>query len=397
MIILSGCVPPDAAPAAKSSSSGTTTVGTVDDSVGFSVTGCATYEGGASSGTCSSGNYITHKRTNTTTDPYTDYNKTCSVDPSVLGTSSALIDCMVETDELEFVFKGLSLAYNVPSTMCEYFRVRPYSFWNYQPGFDSTTNGATAVSYTLDLTGKITGSVTATPAGTAVVNSDNTGVRCKYDYSQDSDPGPNCCEGTYSLTVTQQVDSDGNGVPDSTTVTSSSPKWTGKKSACLSGPAMATQQKSASGWPLNDLYFVSGKGINKAYVASNNGFYNSLAGANFYKPSPATVPVALSKWASFTPSLTYDFECLDRDDEILARIRVTVREWNKKAELDKYRVGTSGADPDTSGSESNGSGDDYEDREDWNSVASSNTTFPSHVELIGGVGGGASTMTNGLF
>lgn len=214
LLIASACKPPEAAQ--RSTSSGTkTTVGTVDDGAGFWVKPCKKYEGSEDGGTCTAGNYLMHKQTSpmsysgggVANDASSNYNQECKVSSSAAGTAGGLINCTVEADELELVMNGISFAYNVPSSMCEYFGIDPFHFWNFKPGPTSgtPTNGPTTVSYTLTTDGKVvTGSITTGPVNNqATVNEAGTGARCLYDYSYLDPAGPNCCEGNYTLQVTQ--------------------------------------------------------------------------------------------------------------------------------------------------------------------------------------------------
>lgn len=400
--IFSACKPPEAAQKSTTNST-TTTVGTVDDSAGFWVKPCKKFEESEGKGTCTAGNYLLHKQTGIMSNPATDaaanYNQECKVNASDVGTANALISCTVEADELELVFNGLAFAYNVPSTMCEYFGLDPFYFWNFKPSSSSTSTGPTAVSYTLDTNGKIQGSITSTPSGDAVANADNTGVRCKYDYSTSDPAGPNCCEGTYTLTVTQLVDS----APS--VVTTTTPKWSGRVSNCLAGPAMITQPKTYNGFPLRSYYYVAGQGISSGYKAygptEDSEPHSSYLVANHFNsftPSLAETgyPSGFKTWAKHTPQPFYDFVCLDRDDEVLARIRVTVREWNTLAELNKYRLGAASANPDATGNDS--SGDANDDWSDWNNVDALATPFPQSTAIMN-LGGGAlmSKMTPELY
>jgi hypothetical protein len=58
------------------------------------------------------------------------------------------------------------------------------------------------------------------------------------------------------------------------------------------------------------------------------------------------------------PNDTYLLECLDQAEEIKARIRFMIREWNQDPI-------TEGGDPDVTGSDPNFPGNPINDRMDW--------------------------------
>ncbi len=424
LLVVSACKVPEAAQKATSSSSGTTTtVGVVDDSAGFWVKPCKKYEESQETGTCTAGNHLLHKQTGIMSNPATDaaanYNQACKVNLSDIGTANAVINCTVEADELELAFYGLAFAYNVPSTMCEYFGLDPYYFWNYKPSSntvvtaDSTPSGPAKVTYTLTVDGKIkngsaggTAGITVNTgmAGDALSNSDNTGVACKYDYSKNSPAGPNCCEGKIESVVYQEED-DGNGGITVKGPTSSVTDWGGKVSNCLAGPAMMTQDKNDRGFPARKYFYVAGTGISSAYVAHEVAPGKKMQQSyllsnhfNAFNPSSAaTFPDAFKTWAGAKSFPFYDFVCLDRDDEVLARIRITVREWNTLAELNKYRAAAASANPDSTAAESGdlGGANDWKDLGDVG--ASSYPESKALMDLALAAGSTMSKMTPDLY
>ena len=64
----------------------------------------------------------------------------------------------------------------------------------------------------------------------------------------------------------------------------------------------------------------------------------------------------------------YTFECYDNAEELLARVRLVVREWNEESQLD------ASGDPDTEGTEPV-SGTPLNDRRDWADATPGADTF----------------------
>ncbi len=392
-LILSGtaCRELNARSSESSVSQGTgVSIGDPDDSAGFWVKACRTFTGSSGSGTCDEGNYLIHQRSSATlgTNPVADRLNECKI-TNADGSAAAMIECLVEADELELAFNGLSLAYNVPSSMCEYFVENPFHFWNYEPALAGADRfGPSVVSYTISAAGTITSVATQTYVGAVLtpdavaqvaVNSNGAGIRCLYNYSDSG--GPNCCSGTYQLTVT-------NLSVTPNTVVTSFPSWGGSGANCLAGPAMRTQSKSEDGYPIVNYFNVEGTGISRGYTAvsrsSGSILVNTAFTANHVKTlnlaSAASYPKGFSTRAGYSPVPYYEFLCLDRAEEVNARVRVYVREWNEVGELDKYRNGDASANEDTSGTET-GSGGVKNDRADWEDIHALDV-FPSSEAFL---------------
>ena len=405
LALASGCKLRETESRSSSDNGDDTPVGDPDDS-GFTVGVCKKYTGSETSGTCTAGNYLIHKRSNDTTalgnNPVTDRSLECKVTTADYS-SGAMINCLVEADELELAFNGIAFNFNVPSNMCEYVRVMPFHFWNYQPALPGAARaGPTVVSYTIT-DGTITGSITTstpmlaggTSASTgAVPNKAATAARCLYDYSEFG--GPNCCVGQYQLTVTT-VDSAG-GTP---VVNTTYPEWGGAVGNCLAGPAMRTQGKlDPVNIPIHSVEYVAGVGINRALVAfgrdaDDNGaimdtaFTANHVGGSADLSDVSTLPAGFGTFLLYQPAPYYEFACLDRDAEVKARIQVFVREWNEAAEFVKYRAGEDTADPDTDGIETNPSlpyepKNDYGDWDDLFSIFPEDRDFAAASASGGG-------------
>lgn len=239
------------------------------------------------------------------------------------------INCIIEAEELDLYFHGITLDYNVPSTLCAYVKIAPPWFYAKEPG-----NGATSISYNIK-DGAVS-SVVVTPAGSATVSNNGT-IRCKYDYS--SSGGSNCCEGSYDLTV-NSWNPDTLAYDITTTATGNA--WGGLQSNCTAGPGVDTQEIDSLGFPFPSLYYVEGTGIHEQYTvvsALSKRHSTNLYAANYFTGGTPTAFATPANGGYRAGQTYYDFTCYDRANEEKARIRVMVREWNDDAEFLKGTLG----------------------------------------------------------
>lgn len=296
--------------------------------------------------------------------------------------ASQNLDCIVDMNELDIYYHGVSLQANFPSSMCTYVVHNPYWHYNFETGY-----GPAAITVTkTTLNGTVTGTScvidgVATCDGLEASYSASEGVQCKYDHTKIG--GPNCCldfNGTskYVLTVTTNE----VGTSPSTTTTSSQQSWGGNVKNCLGGQARTDWTlHSKQGYPLGEIIYSSGVGYNKAFkispVIKTSGTFFTLPIANYYKPYNAstppnhrhlgynTTPTRTSDIPymidpiddrNFSPMVdgnpSYQWLCLDRDYEVKHSINVYVRDWNTYAQFLLYgtSAGASG-NPDVTGSE----------------------------------------------
>ncbi|NDD91555.1 hypothetical protein EBZ37_05665, partial [bacterium] len=127
-----------------------------------------------------------------------------------------------------------------------------------------------------------------------------------------------------------------------TKVETTSTEYSGKLGNCLKGPATITQAKDNSGIPMTTLYDVSGSGKSGVYSADKSMALATRVNAvnsNFYTATDHTggKPKGFITSAGVTPNEYYEFVCLDRAEEVIARIRVKVREWNTAKLFVNYR------------------------------------------------------------
>ena len=259
--------------------------------------------------------------------------------------------CTLEAAELDLHFFGLKLNYNVPAKLgCSYVKV--FSPWYYH---DEAGEGATLISYTTKPDGTVSGTPQVTQytnssgATTTLAHTNASAVswldqakspQCAFDYS--SLEGPNCCTGSYNLSITS-IDASG-----SPTVSTSKSDWGGSPVDCIDGPALTNDPKNKLGYPGYLYIFMEGIGANNIFdvpkmipdTDERKIGWNISAANYFTGPTPSpflNAPRAFSaegrKKISTRPGRYYEVQCLNRAEELLARIRVQVREWNDYSAL----------------------------------------------------------------
>ncbi len=303
-------------------------------------------------------------KTNWGTDP-SDYIEkgNCVADPDG-SVSEKDIWCQIHVDELDMVYHGATLVMNAPE-VCEYVAWEPHWYWNMEAGV-----GPTATRVQIDGTGALNAaSATGSLAGAAYANAaigaasesritgDNT-VGCIYDYSY-INGFPNCCTGEYVKTTCKEEDPDNN--PGVYTCASADASWGGELSNCIKGPGARNNEAASTGFPVfwyeqieenNEQYEYK---IERERAEWITRF--SFEMANYFSAADQRDTAAWDAVGAFAvpPDLTtstatdhygannffygrpfYTALCLDRDDEILARIRVSIREWNTKDELTAF-------------------------------------------------------------
>jgi hypothetical protein len=268
-----------------------------------------------------------------------NFTSACQIPNGARGTD-ADISCVLEVGELDVAFNSLDIQYNVPANACSYVRIKPYSFWSFEPG-----EGQIYASYDLYSDGTVVDRA----------NTVNGVPTCIYDHTQEE--GPNCCEGNYNLNVVQFA-TDGTF----SSVARSTGSWGGKAANCLAGPAMMTQTLTPSGYPRNTVYDVKSTGVNSTYtIPSMSNFRSNVNVANFYNPSDhydGRPPSFMPFGSIYKPQETYEWECLNGAGNRLSRIRLMIREWNTTSPVE-------GGDPDVGGADDDFPDQGNNDRLDW--------------------------------
>lgn len=244
------------------------------------------------------------------------------------GNSQALdIGCNLEAEELELFYSKLKLTANVGAGTCEYIGFRPYSFWQYAP--DKTLR---TIKYLSGCTG---GSATGTTT-TTLPTAENA---CYGNYT--SEKGPNCDTGT--VTVETYTASSGTTCD---TVSTSTISCGGTKIACLSGPVrdVMSEAELKAGYRSKTVAAAAG-GIGSWTIESsadslevtnlrtanglvNNSCTDTRADANAWVAINKSIPSTQHPFGA-GESPFYEFTCLDAAQDIKARIRLTVRDWDR--------------------------------------------------------------------
>lgn len=258
-----------------------------------------------------------------------------------LGTSAASANylCVLEIEELDLYFNALDIQLHIPSSSCSYFRVRPYSFWSWEPG-----QGPTTASYDVYEDGTINNTVNVDGAGA---------IQCSYDHGQEG--GPNCCWGGYTLTVRTENDNNGTAGDGGFDVSSTAGTHAGLETSCIAGLGASNSSGAASGewgalrngYPISRAREISSTGVNTTLsfpagrAVTTTTVLSNLWISNFINPTAA--PFALTKAsdrvAYYAPQIAYTVDCLDAAEDLQGRIGLLIREWDEGI--------TSGGDPDT--------------------------------------------------
>lgn len=324
-----------------------------------------------------------------------DWNKRCTIDLSA-SLAERDITCVVEAKELDLYMNNIKMLYNVPQhERCTYLEIRPYWFWDREPGVGATSFAIRTLT---------SGNIVLTDNGGGLVRLVQGSPACVYDHS--SSKGSNCCTGAY--TMTNVVDIEGGG--SETQVAEGD--WGGTAGSCAKGPAVqisgtagdqqlprytivplkplteAPTEEVGSGaakivWPGQNEGPLSISSIIAKAVARATGeidvaspfsqdFGSNVAVANFVE-NVASLPGALSKsMFGRAPQLYYDFRCVNDAKEVYARIRLMVREWNLVSEFEKQSAG----DPNSTGAEDEFTDQLKNDFSDWKDFQDATIAYP---------------------
>ena len=330
-----------------SSSSGSVVPGIVDANGGFNI----------KINNPTSTNHYIHKAGDFTTG--------CSVAANETSFANQDITCIVEIEELAGANTGVKMVANAPPGMCKYVWHLPYYYFGLDYG-----DGPSAVVARFDADGNFMSSGGAPPSsitGPGVFDQ-NGSVVCNYNYA--AIEGPNCCTGDYTLrTITPTSD---------TTINAS---WGGKVGDCSAGAGLTmTSRDKVRNLPMGQ-YHYAGVGFNKEFdtgVRSVIDGDSSIYYANYYS---GAAPAAFKLTGDYPANQYYTWTCLDDSAEIVARIRVQIREWN---EISEFELEASG-DPDTGGPETpwdsvTSPAEAINDFADWLDIFTTGDAFPGMPE-----------------
>jgi hypothetical protein len=292
-------------------------------------------------------NYFIHKTG--------DFEADCSVASTATAIGDTDIECIVEIEELEGAFNGVSMVMNAPPAMCTYIRYTPYFFFGLEYGV-----GPSAATVNLDLNGKLKSGSSVVGPGTLSPTGE---VKCNYDY--EGPPARNCCLGSYTLTTVQDIEGGG------TSTTIETKPWGGKPGNCAAGTGAKSAPRIESTNMPASVYYFKPNGFNDEFITEKRSIIDgasSLYYANYYS---GVIPNAFKDGDSYPGNPYYEWVCLDDAEEIRARIRVQIREWN---DIDEFALEATG-DPDTGGVEP-GFGTAINDFPDWLDITNGGNGFP---------------------
>lgn len=299
----------------------------------------------------------------TYTDP-SDYVLPCEID---VNNSATDMVCLAEANELDLYFNGATISYNFPGNVCSYARFTPYWYFRWQVGM-----GVKYLRQVVDNASPANVTWYESNTGTSaswVVTTAYQNEKCPYDYRQ-IPGGPNCCLGKYDYIYEQWNPT--TLVYDKTTVTGKS--WGGEPGNCLGGPAVDTQQRDPFfHTPIGTYKAIESNGLAGQYKVKSpysQLFQSNIFVSNFYDaaadhaaglPQPLRA-ISFAPEFSGTPADAYIFECLDRSSAVLHRIKLYIREWNEKADLETFAGGAAAS--------SDGASNDFRDWKDASAGAS---------------------------
>jgi hypothetical protein len=263
----------------------------------------------------------------------------------------AELECLADMNELDPWVLGLKYDIEVPDGMCDFILHVPYMFENFLIGV-----GPDRVSYTVQANGTFSDQVNAMDGK----------PYCEFDYTREAPHAPNCCLGNYVLQITSAATGQ---------VTTSRASWGGRIGDCYYGAAYLEKgvAKNADGVPMPRYRHTkrSEHIEHIEYEGASDKFPANITHANYYIPADHAdgMPAGLAT-AGARPY--YDAYCLDDAEEVIAHLRLSVREWNEEAEFDVR------GDPDTVGVE-----EDFEhgpiqidDLADWKALTPGGDSFP---------------------
>ena len=257
----------------------------------------------------------------------------------IVNNSGAVLDirCNLEGQEEDLYYNSIKLEATIGSGVCQYIQYSPYYFWNYNPlqsnggSVDPTTRAVVWTSGTVVRNGCVTDPIPTTDL-------------CSSNYAAYGASGPNCDEG-YITYISQAYADPGTGCVASGAATTVKLACGGKKTNCIAGPIkdLLDDSKLSSGY--RSLIYQSPNGTTLDWTLStpiSKGDSNNLRVANSVtqnkcSSSNADVNTWTTKMSSTSNTASpfgqtnpyYIVNCLDAASQIKARIRVTVRDWDR--------------------------------------------------------------------
>ncbi len=290
---------------------------------------------------------------------------------STSNINSLDIGCYIEAEELDLYYTKLKMSAIVGGGVCEYISFTPFSFWDYIPAKTSTT-----VEY-------FSGNCTSPPSG-SVGTLPSASVVCVGNHTNNG--GPNCDDGSYTINTYSDNDTT-PGTDCDPTPTVTVVQCGGKQTKCLAGPVTSLIKTSAlleSG--VRGEVVSSASGAKKTWTIDSPGDFldvtnkrnsnnfadnlcsHSRADANTLANSAVSAAISATPFGE--ESIFYEFKCLDAAQDIKARIRLVVRDWDRT-----FRINSGITGVNSSNTIMNASGTDifgvlYNTKNDWDDAPS---------------------------
>ena len=263
-----------------------------------------------------------------------------------------MLECIVDANELDLWTLGFAYDIHVPQGMCDFVLHVPYMFANFEIG-----EGPARVAYTVNRDGTFSDQV----------NAMNGRPHCPYDHKAGDELAPNCCLGQYTLEVTST---------ETGRVSTSQESWGGKRGDCYYGAAYVEEgaQFNAEGVPMPRFIHTRRREHheNIRFAGVSDKFPANIAHANYFDAADhdGGAPAGLR---AIGARPYYEAYCLDDAEEIIAHLRMSVREWNEEREYD------GSGDPDSMGTEQAfvEGPIDLDDLPDWRTITPGADDYPN--------------------
>lgn len=256
------------------------------------------------------------------------------------------IGCNIEAEEMDLYYTSLKMSAMLGPGICEYVSFTPYAFWKYQPIKTKRTINV------------LNDCVNAGNTLNALSELPKPEDYCEGDYTDPNEPGaPNCDTGEITAVVWTSTGGSGGAcdIPTPQAI-----KCGGKKAACLAGPvtsvitSLEDLENGINGqwvesysaglkkeWTMNSPFqSLDATNLRNANGIANNACTDSRADASAWDDLTHSTYPSRSPFAGtgpFTgpsaPNAFYEFNCLDAAYDSKARIRVTVRDWDRSFKI----------------------------------------------------------------
>lgn len=294
------------------------------------------------------------------------------IDISLSGTEEVNdkdILCLLEAGELDLYFSGITLKSTSGFGMCEYVRFKPFKFWRYEYNITTPVAGTYYV-HNFGTCGTGTtptcagGLCTVSAAGVMATTAGTDLNACLSDYTtQFGSDYPNCDDGSYHSVTWSDTDANGDCEP---TIPIALTSCGGEPGACYAGPVLEQFSTAQLTLGIDSTLYSSFAGFNQSWSfispltkgnitnkrLANFTIANSAGGSYTYNSGASHLEsqylfntyqwdayaavdasgVAASPFSTldgYDVSPYYEYECLDYAQDLIARIRVVVRDWDR--------------------------------------------------------------------